>query len=91
MNILISYRKDACLCDFGLARVIQNSGGPSGFTTSNFAGSVRYMAPELLNPDDEETVPLVDAASDIYALGCVGLEVCILHSGYIRISRGYSF
>ncbi|CCA66459.1 hypothetical protein PIIN_00145 [Serendipita indica DSM 11827] len=75
MNILISDRNDACLCDFGLARVIQSDGGPSGFTTSNFAGSVRYMAPELLNPEDEETVPLVDAASDIYALGCVGLEL----------------
>jgi hypothetical protein len=37
------------------------------------------MSPELLNSDDEEALPLVTAASDVYALGCVGLEVHIHH------------
>lgn len=75
-NILISDSGDACLCDFGLSRVIKREGGPSGFTTSNFAGSVRYMAPELFREsEDEECMPIVNTATDIYAVGCIGLEV----------------
>ncbi|KAG8839019.1 hypothetical protein FRC18_001389 [Serendipita sp. 400] len=75
-NVLIADNGDACLCDFGLARVMQTEIGiPSGFTTSNFAGSIRYMAPELLNGEDEDSIPLVNTATDIYALGCVGLEM----------------
>jgi serine/threonine protein kinase len=73
--VLISDNGDACLCDFGLSRIIKSEAGPSGFTTSNFAGSIRYMSPELLNSEEEEALPLVTAASDVYALGCVGLEV----------------
>jgi tRNA A-37 threonylcarbamoyl transferase component Bud32 len=75
-NVLISDNGDACLCDFGLARVIYTSSGSSGFTTSNFAGSVRYMAPELLDSEeDEEDLPVVTVETDIYALGCIGAEV----------------
>jgi len=33
------------------------------------------MSPELLNSEDEEVLPVVTTASDVYALGCVGLEV----------------
>jgi hypothetical protein len=45
------------------------------------------MAPELLDmdmEDDEETLPQANEMSDIYAMGCVGLEVSIslTHLGY---------
>ncbi|PVG00057.1 kinase-like protein [Serendipita vermifera] len=75
-NVLISDTGDACLCDFGLARVIYTGSGSSGFTTTNFAGSIRYMAPELLDSEeDEEDLPNLSVETDIYALGCVGVEM----------------
>lgn len=42
-------------------------------TTTGVAGTERYMAPELVFEDDD-VVPT--ACSDIWALGCVGLDVC---------------
>jgi serine/threonine protein kinase len=44
-------------------------------TTSEHTGTTRYLAPELVM--SEESVPPT-LASDVYALGCLGLEV----SGY---------
>lgn len=73
--MLVSDNGDACLCDFGLARVLKLGNEPSGFTTSHFGGSVRYMAPELCGEDNEDGPPRVNKFTDIYALGCVGLEV----------------
>ncbi|KIM23527.1 hypothetical protein M408DRAFT_252923 [Serendipita vermifera MAFF 305830] len=81
-NVLIADNGDACLCDFGLSRLIKTETGASGFTTSNFAGSIRYMSPELLNSEDEEALPLVTTASDVYALGCVGLQIVTDHLPY---------
>lgn len=57
----------ACLCDFGLS-VIQD-GTSNGFTTSEFAGSWRYLAPELLE-DETRTF-----STDIFAYGCTCVEV----------------
>jgi hypothetical protein len=61
------------LADFGLA----------GFAdatlvthTSNNAGSIRWMAPELHNPEIFDLKQLRRTAeSDVYALACVALEV----------------
>jgi serine/threonine protein kinase len=41
-------------------------------TTTAHTGTERYLAPELVNGDDLE---YPTAASDIYAMGCLGLEV----------------
>jgi serine/threonine protein kinase len=41
-------------------------------TTSEHTGTTRYLAPELVA--SEESVPPT-LASDVYALGCLGLEV----------------
>jgi hypothetical protein len=40
-------------------------------TTSEYKGTARYLAPELVIPD----VPIPTLEADIYALGCVGLKV----------------
>ncbi|KAK6996811.1 kinase-like domain-containing protein [Favolaschia claudopus] len=71
-NILVDDSGRACLTDFGLtvltdATVSQINHG---------AGSVRWMAPETLNP---VTGFARTPASDIYAFGCVCLE---LYTGF---------
>ena len=65
-----------CLGDFGLASVIESqfaTTATSGFTQ----GTVRWMAPELL---DHSQLSANDSqkhtAGDIYAFGCTVFEVC---------------
>ncbi|KAK0188947.1 hypothetical protein F5146DRAFT_1140510 [Armillaria mellea] len=72
-NILINDDWQACLTDFGLT--VFNDATPATYT-SRHEGSVRWMAPELYFPqsfglDRFRLTP----ASDIYALGCVCLEL----------------
>lgn len=61
------------LCDFGRSKILDHA----GFTTI-FAGAARYMAPELLSPEDdadEEFTPVITKETDVYGFGMVGLEV----------------
>ena len=58
------------LSDFGRSRLIEHK----GFTTAAVAGSVRQMAPELLDPDDNVVVK-VTKEGDVYAFSMVVLEV----------------
>lgn len=72
LNVLISDKPDAVLCDFGLALFIEDSGAPSGLTTSKgIKVSPRYMSPELL--DEEEAKHTLE--SDIWAWACTIFEV----------------
>ncbi|KAJ7134098.1 kinase-like domain-containing protein, partial [Mycena filopes] len=75
-NILVDDDEHACLTDFGLTSVSD----ATTTQTNNGAGSVRWMAPETLNPtacglEDFVRMP----ASDIYSLACLFLE---LYSGF---------
>ncbi|KAG1764885.1 kinase-like domain-containing protein [Suillus placidus] len=83
-NILIGDDGQALLTDFGLSNVIEEvlesepSMRNSRFATSLFAGSTRWMAPELieaLTNDDEAQPPPISTSSDVYAFACVCLEV----------------
>jgi serine/threonine protein kinase len=47
-------------------------------TTSPHTGTPRYLAPELLS--DPPAMP--SKASDVWALGCIGLEVRLFRSPY---------
>ncbi|KAJ6461557.1 kinase-like domain-containing protein [Mycena vitilis] len=71
-NILVNDVGRACLTDFGLTILTD----ATVTQTPNAAGSVRWMAPETLDP---RAWGLTDArrtpASDIYAFGCVCLEL----------------
>ncbi|KAJ7286752.1 kinase-like domain-containing protein [Mycena rebaudengoi] len=72
-NILINAEWRACLADFGLTSFSDVS---TTALSSNRAGSVRWMALELLDPgrfghDQFARTP----ASDVYAFGCVCLEL----------------
>ena len=66
-------KHEACLADFGLSRVL----GESGFTTKSVGGTSRWMAWELIASfnEDEENVPQVTAASDVWAFAMTVLEV----------------
>ena len=70
-NVLIDPEGRACLCDFGLS--IMDDGLPTGHTSSDFGGSLRFLAPELLE-NSRKT-----AATDVYAFGCLCIEArCLL-------------
>ncbi|KAG8885848.1 hypothetical protein FRB98_001561 [Tulasnella sp. 332] len=69
-NVLISRTFDAALCDFGLAKLLQDC--PSSFTTSNVGmGTLRWCAPELLMEGCEKKTQ----ASDVWAFAALALEI----------------
>ncbi|KAL0563243.1 hypothetical protein V5O48_018831, partial [Marasmius crinis-equi] len=72
MNILVKDDEEPCIADFGLCSIQKET----VFQTTSRAherGSLPWLAPELLNPDD---VPNVNNRSrDIYALGCTIAEI----------------
>ena len=71
-NILINEFGVPTICDFGLARIFLEQGSTGLTTTSEHTGTVRYLAPELV-ASDTSVYPTL--ASDVYALGCLGLDV----------------
>jgi serine/threonine protein kinase len=80
-NVLIDDDGIPKLCDFGIAHIIFE--GPTGMTTtSEHTGTERYLAPELVAAD-EGTRPT--SASDVYAMGCLGLHV----SGFCLKSKRF--
>lgn len=87
LNVLISAKPDAVLCDFGLALFIEDSEGPSGLTTSrSIKASPRYMSPELL--DEEEAKHTLE--SDIWAWACTIFEIItdVIPYANLRTDRG---
>lgn len=72
-NILINKDWSACLADFGLS-IFSDA---TRSMTTNRGGSLYWMAPELLDPDRFGLQFARTPASDVYAFGCVCLEVCV--------------
>ncbi|KAJ6518641.1 kinase-like domain-containing protein, partial [Mycena sanguinolenta] len=70
-NILVNEDWSACLADFGLSKF---SDATSSTNTSR-GGSVYWMAPELINPDRFGLQFGRTPATDVYAFGCVCLEL----------------
>ncbi|KAF9468989.1 kinase-like domain-containing protein [Collybia nuda] len=84
-NILIDDQWQACLADFGLTVV---SEATLATHTSNGHGSTRWMAPELHDPESFGFDRFLrTSASDIYALGCVCLEVYTGRAPFMNISN----
>jgi serine/threonine protein kinase len=77
-NILISDDHHALLADFGLINVAFDSGATCADTSALVGGTVRWMSPELLHPENfglsnsNPTKP-----SDVYALGMVIFEASL--------------
>ena len=79
-NILINSERRACLADFGLAAIIEDTTSDDGHSSDETGGIVRWMAPEILNPERYGYVKrarrnLPSKGTDIYALGMTILEV----------------
>lgn len=94
-NILVNEDIRAVICDFGVAKALNDPAMPSGLTTTeSFKGSVRYYSYELV----VNQKPRKSLKSDIWAYGCVLLEIFfrkipyasyITEPGiYIEISKG---
>ncbi|KAJ7231335.1 kinase-like domain-containing protein [Mycena rebaudengoi] len=71
-NILITQHWSACLADFGLTSFTDTT---VATTTSHRAGAIRWMAPELIDPDRFGLPFRRTTAADVYAFACVCLEL----------------
>ncbi|KIM20456.1 hypothetical protein M408DRAFT_47009, partial [Serendipita vermifera MAFF 305830] len=78
-NILIDEDRTPKICDFGLAVVLSDRRDTAMNTTSEYTGTERYLAPEIVKG---ETNAPPTPASDVYALGSVGLEFVYLQQPY---------
>jgi serine/threonine protein kinase len=73
---LINDDRRACLADFGLTTIIPDSIAGYSVTAVESAGTARWMAPQLLVPEEYGlTKCTLTKESDIYALGMVMYEV----------------
>ena len=79
-NILVDSRCFARLADFGLAMIIDESTHGSAPGGRELLGTIRWMAPEMLLPEqfgfpDDCQRRLPSTGTDTYALGMTVLEV----------------
>lgn len=72
-NVVVSATNEALLADFGLSKIIaEEEGAVVASTSLANAGSSRWMAPELFQPDANGGVT---SASDVWSFGMLCLEV----------------
>ena len=72
-NILIDENGRACLADFGLLTIVPDQS--TAASTFVGGGTIQWMSPELLNPEDFNMEGRPTKESDCYALGMVIYEV----------------
>jgi len=93
-NVLIADDGRPLLCDFGRSRIINHQ----GHTTTNPAGSLRYMAPELIVRDMEELddsdyverhVRFLTKATDVYAFSMLSVEILSGEQPYPKIRNEF--
>ena len=63
-NLIVAPSGVVKICDFGVARLLDQAGNPGLTEPATAWGSPSYMAPEQINAGP------VDARTDLYALGC---------------------
>jgi serine/threonine protein kinase len=71
--VFIDDERNAKLCDFGLLRFICESEPTELETKSGHTGTTAYLSYEMIVGEDAKPT----TASDVYALACLGLEVCL--------------
>ncbi|KDR73031.1 hypothetical protein GALMADRAFT_73323 [Galerina marginata CBS 339.88] len=74
-NILVDESGNAIITDFGLSKVLGEMSDPANKATSIFAGSTRWMAPELILALVEDLLPPITTFSDVYAFASICLEI----------------
>lgn len=72
-NILIKQDGTSCLADFGFTTIMRTE--TCTFSSPTSGGTVRWMSPELLIPDEQSELPGRTVFSDCYAFGMVIYEV----------------
>ncbi|KAE9399078.1 kinase-like protein [Gymnopus androsaceus JB14] len=72
-NILISDTNTCCLADFGLSMLDTQSLNPAN--TATVQGSLRWLAPEFINPTSWPQAQGSLTSRDIYAFGCTVFEL----------------
>ncbi|RDB21804.1 Serine/threonine-protein kinase STY8 [Hypsizygus marmoreus] len=76
-NILVDDHGCPIITDFGLSKVIEEMSDSINIGSSFFAGSTRWMAPELILAlvEDDGQLPPITTFSDVYAFASVCLEI----------------
>ncbi|KAG8883272.1 hypothetical protein FRB97_006967, partial [Tulasnella sp. 331] len=73
-NVLVDSTGDVALCDFGLAKLLDND--PTSFSTSSFGmGTLRWCAPELFRDTDVTHTK----ETDVWSFACLTLEILTGH------------
>ncbi|KAG6910902.1 hypothetical protein DXG01_006585 [Tephrocybe rancida] len=70
-NILVTQEHEACICDFGMSKVIEDVTEKSASATLTASGSARWLAPELI----EGIVSSPTLAADTYSYAMAMLEL----------------
>jgi len=78
-NILVTDDHEASICDFGVARVLDNIS--TGYTTSNPGHTLAFMSPELLDGDKGGT------PADVFAFAGLILQTLSGCAPYHKIRR----
>jgi hypothetical protein len=91
-NILVDKNGDAIITDFGLSKVLEEMSDEMTVGTSFFAGSTRWMAPELIFAlvEDDGGIPPITTSSDVYAFASVCLEIASGHLPYPNRSNDHA-
>ncbi|KAG6816948.1 hypothetical protein H0H87_001463 [Tephrocybe sp. NHM501043] len=70
-NILVTQDREACICDFGMSKVIEDVTEKSASATLTASGSARWLAPELI--EGIVSSPTKDADTYSYAMAMLEL------------------
>lgn len=86
-NVLIDGAGQPKISDFGLSRARRETTGshPAPDQTSSWAGSIRWMAPEL----HEQDIPMVTLYSDVYAFASTALQIFSGAPPYLHIRQEF--
>ena len=83
---MIDKNGHAKITDFGVSKVIEDFSDVLRLPnpTSFFAGSTRWLAPELVWAMVDDEYPPITTYSDVYAFGAVAMEV-----RFTSVTRGW--
>ncbi|KAG1884569.1 kinase-like domain-containing protein [Suillus subluteus] len=70
-NVLVAADGSPRLADFGISNIMAQSNPAFSYHT----GAVRWIAPELLDPPEDQPIQCATKSTDIYALGGIMLQV----------------